>query len=223
MKPGMILYREELQMLLMMTTEDAGEAMRLLARRFLRGIDPKTDNERIEDFLASAIPKLEADEATYNAKVEAGRKGGLGSGVTKQTSSTTEANTKQTASKSQANGKQTASKTEANAKQKATEQGTRNKEQEQGTRNIVSGAFRPPTLAEVKAYCEERGNRISADRFVNHYTANGWMVGRTKMKDWKAAVRNWEKNEYDKPDQDMKTHDWDYDELEELAWRRAGS
>lgn len=218
-------------MLLMMTTEDAGEAMRLLARRFLRGIDPKTDNERIDDFLASAIPKLEADEATYNAKVEAGRKGGLGSGVTSSkkeadpnhASSKTEANVKQMPSRTEAEAKQTASRMEANGKQKATEQGTRNLEQEQGTRNIGSVAFRPPTLEQVKAYCEERGNRISAERFMNHYTANGWMVGRTKMKDWKAAIRNWERNEFEKDKSDMQTHNWDYDELEELAVRRAWS
>lgn len=217
-------------MLLMMTTEDAGEAMRLLARRFLRGIEPKTDNERIEDFLASAIPKLEADEATYIAKVEAGRKGGLGSGVTKSeanaksASSKTEANGKQNASTTQAEPKQNASTVQAERKQKATEQGTRNLEQEQGTRNIGSGAFRPPTLEQVKAYCEERGNRISAERFINHYTSNGWMVGRTRMKDWKAAVRNWERNEFDKTEkntQDMQTHEWDYDALEELAVQRA--
>lgn len=55
--------------------------------------------------------------------------------------------------------------------------------------------FVPPTLEEVKAYCLERGNKIDAQRFYDHYTANGWMVGRNRMKDWKAAVRNWEKSE----------------------------
>lgn len=58
--------------------------------------------------------------------------------------------------------------------------------------------FIPPSLEEVQAYCRERQNNVDAERFINHYTANGWMVGRTKMKDWKAAVRTWEKNGYDK-------------------------
>lgn len=56
--------------------------------------------------------------------------------------------------------------------------------------------FKPPTLEEVQAYCSERNNNIDAERFINHYTSNGWMVGRTKMKDWKAAVRTWEGNGY---------------------------
>ena len=58
--------------------------------------------------------------------------------------------------------------------------------------------FSPPTLDEVKAYCDERKNNVDAERFVNYYESNGWMVGKSKMKDWKAAVRTWEKNNYNK-------------------------
>lgn len=53
--------------------------------------------------------------------------------------------------------------------------------------------FTPPTVEEVSAYCAERGNGIDAERFVNFYASKGWMVGKNKMKDWKAAVRNWER------------------------------
>ena len=54
--------------------------------------------------------------------------------------------------------------------------------------------FKPPTVEEVAAYCLERGNHIDPQRFVDHYTSNGWKVGKNPMKDWKAAVRTWEKN-----------------------------
>ena len=50
-----------------------------------------------------------------------------------------------------------------------------------------------PTLEEVKAYCNERGNRVDPERFVDYYTANGWRVGKNPMKDWRAAVRTWER------------------------------
>lgn len=56
--------------------------------------------------------------------------------------------------------------------------------------------FAPPSLDEVKAYCEERNNGIDADQWLAYYESNGWMVGRNKMKDWKASVRTWEKNGY---------------------------
>ena len=55
--------------------------------------------------------------------------------------------------------------------------------------------FTPPTVQEVKAYCAEKGYHVDAERFVDYYTSNGWMVGRTHMKDWKAAVRTWAKKD----------------------------
>ena len=54
--------------------------------------------------------------------------------------------------------------------------------------------FTKPTLQEVKAYCLERKNDVDPERFVDFYESNGWMVGKNKMKDWRAAVRNWERN-----------------------------
>lgn len=60
----------------------------------------------------------------------------------------------------------------------------------------ASKRFSEPTVEEVSAYCRERGNNIDPQRFVDYYTSNGWMVGRNKMKDWKAAVRTWENKEY---------------------------
>ncbi len=54
--------------------------------------------------------------------------------------------------------------------------------------------FVKPTVEEVEAYCKERGNRISAQKFVSYYQSNGWQVGRNPMKDWRAAIRAWEQN-----------------------------
>lgn len=54
--------------------------------------------------------------------------------------------------------------------------------------------FVPPTVAEVADYCTERSNHVDPESFVDHYEANGWMRGKTKLKNWKAAVRTWEKN-----------------------------
>lgn len=59
-----------------------------------------------------------------------------------------------------------------------------------------SSRFTPPTLEDVVAYCLERKNNVDPERFIDYYTSNGWLVGKTKMKDWKAAVRTWEKNGY---------------------------
>lgn len=55
--------------------------------------------------------------------------------------------------------------------------------------------FSPPTVDEVAAYCQERGNTVDAERFVDFYAAKGWKVGANSMQDWKAAVRTWERGD----------------------------
>ena len=75
---------------------------------------------------------------------------------------------------------------------------TTNRQQIDITNNINNnniGRFTPPTVKEVAAYCKERGNNISPEAFIDYYSSKGWMVGRNKMKDWKAAVRNWERRQ----------------------------
>lgn len=65
---------------------------------------------------------------------------------------------------------------------------------EQGkAKKIPECCFTPPSVAMVRAYCEERSNHIDPEEFVDFYGSKGWMVGKSKMKDWKCAVRNWER------------------------------
>ena len=73
--------------------------------------------------------------------------------------------------------------------------------------------FTAPTLEEVKEYCAERKNGVDAERFVNYYTANGWKVGKNPMKDWRAAVRSWERNDFGKPKTAETEHSFDLDDF----------
>ena len=57
--------------------------------------------------------------------------------------------------------------------------------------------FRPPAVEEVAAYCAERRNNVDSQAWWDFYQSKGWMVGKNKMKDWKAAVRTWEKRDTD--------------------------
>lgn len=52
-----------------------------------------------------------------------------------------------------------------------------------------------PSVDEVREYCFERGNGVDAETFVDFYASKGWKVGNAPMKDWKAAVRTWEKRD----------------------------
>lgn len=58
-----------------------------------------------------------------------------------------------------------------------------------------SKRFTPPSKQEIEQYIEENGYSVDADRFIDYYTANGWMVGKNHMKDWKATIRNWERRD----------------------------
>lgn len=64
-----------------------------------------------------------------------------------------------------------------------------------------SKRFRIPSIEEINKYCSERKNGVDPEKFLNHYQSNGWMVGKVKMSNWQAAVRNWEKNSNEKKTQ----------------------
>ena len=86
-------------------------------------------------------------------------------------------------------------------------------------------AFVKPTVEEVKAYCEERQNNVDAETFVDFYESKGWMIGKNKMKDWKCAVRTWERSrkqsntgvETNKKIHNYDERDYDFDELMKMA------
>lgn len=59
--------------------------------------------------------------------------------------------------------------------------------------------FEKPSISDIEQYCMERNNNIDANQFYDYYESNGWKVGKNSMKDWKAAVRTWERSEYRKP------------------------
>jgi len=76
----------------------------------------------------------------------------------------------------------------------AQEQGAGNREQGTGSRV----RFTAPTASEVREYMDSRNESIDADRFVDFYSSKGWVVGKTKMKDWKAAARGWYRRDKDR-------------------------
>ena len=86
-----------------------------------------------------------------------------------------------------------------------------------------SQGFSPPTRQDVAEYCRENGyGNVDIERFIDFYSSKGWMVGKNKMKDWKAAVRNWARSEQaTKPNNtkgnkfsNFSQSQYDYDQLE---------
>ena len=56
------------------------------------------------------------------------------------------------------------------------------------------GNFKIPTIIQVKEYCTERKNNVDAETFCDFYESKDWLIGKNKMKSWKACVRTWEKS-----------------------------
>ena len=81
-----------------------------------------------------------------------------------------------------------------------------------------STRFVPPTLEQVQEYCRERNNNVDAERFIDFYESKGWMVGKNKMKDWKACVRTWEKSSVNKKNKTI-NHADNVDKLKDLERR----
>ena len=131
-------------------------------------------------------------EDTRAKRVAAGREGGKASGKTRKQKQANEAN----ASISKQNEANEAVNVDVNVDGNVDSVCIGQPSAAARTRS----SFQPPTLDEVVDYCRERNNGIDAQRFLDYYTANGWMVGKAKMKDWRAAVRNWERQEEPSPD-----------------------
>lgn len=95
--------------------------------------------------------------------------------------------------------------------------------------NTPTPGFTPPTVEEVREYCSEHGYKIDEERFVDFYASKGWMVGKNKMKDWRACVRNWTRTDNSPPTARSGTtkpvqfpqRDYDFDELERQLVRNG--
>lgn len=138
------------------------------------------DLDRLPDAARIAFKLARPNLDASRKKAEAGRKGG---------ESKDEANE----SKPQANRKQTQAKPNQEIEQ------VKEQVKEQMLKESVKKsrtAFQAPTPSEVAEYCRERGNTVNAQRFCDFYGRQGWRLNNGQpMKDWKAAVRLWERDE----------------------------
>lgn len=84
------------------------------------------------------------------------------------------------------------------------------------TECIKEKVFIKPTVEEISNYCKERKNKVNPEQFFDYYESKGWFVGKTKMKDWKSAVRTWERNNFQTNKQVKKSESVVYYSQEEI-------
>lgn len=86
----------------------------------------------------------------------------------------------------------------------------KNNKNNKNNNNNKTSIFIPPTKEDVEQYCDEKGIfGFDAERFIDYYTSKGWMIGKNKMKDWRAAVRTWLRNDRER----QKQKEQEYEEL----------
>ena len=215
MRDSFILYCEYQQHLKLLEPSEQGNLLMALFDYVGKGIEPDLDGMTSVafSFIRSQIDRdCEKYKKTIEARKEAGRKGGL----TKQ-SKANEANAN-IAKQNEANQANAtfAKQSEANQAVYVNDNVYVNDKKEK--ESTKKKRFVPPTLENVSGYCQEKGLSVDAQRFIDFYESKGWMVGKNKMKDWKAACRNWNRSEK-KPvvtkANNMTARSYDMDSLEE--------
>ena len=190
-KESFVCYAEWLQYFDMLKTD--AERAEIVRAMFLYNIDgtvPDKSTHSTSFMVLFAMMKNQFDrdtekwEKAIQNKIDAGRKGGLARASNAKQCQAEPSN----ANQSQANQ---AVNVNVNVNDNV-------HDNEVISNDITKGAktrkrFIKPTVEEVREYCQERGNTVDPDTFVNFYESKGWVVGKSPMKDWKAAVRNLER------------------------------
>lgn len=199
MKDSFIFYRSFFEAVKELDTDTQAAVMSAICEYALDDEEPECSGVVLAMFRLMK-PQIDANSKRF----ENGRKGGRPKTETAETETKPKPNHNQTLTKAN----QTITKPEPNANQSepnpenskpnvnvnVNDNVNDNDKEKVNQREKRRAPFRPPTLEEVKAYCEERGNHVDAERFVDFYSAKSWMIGKNRMTDWKAAVRTWERD-----------------------------
>lgn len=180
-KESMVFYKSFFEAIKDLDPDTFKSAVVALLEYGLEGIEYTEDSQLIRVLFSMAKPVIDAN----NKKRENGKKGGEANRSKPKQAEAKESKPKQTEAKE--------SKVEKRVSNEDVDEDVDVDEDE----DIINARARntKPTIEEIRDYCQERKNSVDPQRFFDHYESNGWMVGKTKMKDWRAAVRTWERSE----------------------------
>lgn len=180
-------YYEALQYL---PDEDCGAVIKAICEFVFNGNEPQFADPILKGYWALILPTLERSIK----RARAGRIGGQsGAGVPRN-----EGNNHASKSIASQNDINTDKERKGEELELDMEKEMEKDEESKGKGKEIK-RFVPPTMEEVQEYCNQRGNGIDAQHFVDFYETRGWMVGKNKMKEWRAAVRTWEQRNGFKP------------------------
>ena len=224
-KKSFVMYESWGAAIEKMNNEQAGELIKAIYA-FQKNPDVVPEDPAIAFVFEIIKQKLEEDNKRYEEVCAARSEGGKKGGRPKANAS----DKKQMVSEESKKSKCFSEK----AKKADNDNEYDNDLKENTLEGVKEKRFAPPTLENVSEYCREMGyTNVDAVCFINFYTSNGWMVGKNRMKDWKAAVGNWDRREKNPQRQDgaaevakknrfhnLEEHGYDYDAM---VWGMVGA
>lgn len=182
MRDSFVFYRSFAESVKNLPPEEYKKVMQSILDYALDGKEPEQFGIEYTVFCL-VKPQIDANNKRY----ENGKKGGR---PQKPNNNQEITKINQEITKQKPNNNQTVTTTEPNVYVNVNDN-VNDKKKDTSVSKEKASRFVPPTLEDIKAYCEEKGYKLDYDRFIDYYTSNGWMVGKNKMKDWRACVRNW--------------------------------
>lgn len=177
MRDSFVFYRSFADAIAGLPPEEYKKVMQAIIGYALDGTEPTAGGIEYTVFCL-VKPQIDANNKRY----ENGKKGGRP--ITKQ-----EPNNNQDVTKKKPSNNQDVTNPQPNVYVNVNDNDIKKKDT--NVSKEKASRFKPPTVTEVENYCREKEYRIDCERFVDFYRSKDWMVGKNKMKDWRAAVRNW--------------------------------
>lgn len=191
MRESIVFYRSFYEAIKELSAEEFRNAVMAIMEYGLN--DSEIDTSGVaKAILIMAKPQIDKNNKRYENGLRGGTKPKQNQNETKL-----ESNSNQTRTKLEPNLNQNGTKAEP----KRTNPESNDKVNDNDNVNDIKESeekkprFYPPTLEELKNYIADNKYNVDPERFIDYYTANGWTVGKNRMKDWKAAVRNWDRSQ----------------------------
>lgn len=181
MRNTMVLYTSYLERCRRLTDEQFGKLFRFVFQYQIDGELPQIDDVAVSMAFEMIKYDLDVNNQKFEEVCEKRRIAGAKGGQAKATKSKQKLPNATKSKQNIANLAESESDNESDNES----------ESDNEKRESKAKRFTPPTVNQVEEYCRENNFDIDAQRFVDFYSSKGWMVGKNKMKDWKASVRNW--------------------------------
>ena len=183
MRESIVFYRSFYEAIKELPAEEFRNAVMAIMEYGLN--DSEIDTSGVaKAILIMAKPQIDKNNKRYENGLKGGTKPKQNQNGTKL-----EPNLNQTRTKLEPNLNQSRTKPEPNDNDNVNDNVNDKESEEKKPR------FYPPTLEELKKYIADNKYNVDPERFIDYYTANGWSVGKNRMKDWKAVVRNWDRSQ----------------------------